>query len=305
MSLNLLNLNFRKIQYFLTVVEEGSITNAANKLYVTQPLLSKNISELERALDIRLFHRDKRLLELTEAGKYLYSNWKLLINQISDSIEEAGAIQRGSSETITVACDYLHILSASELWIGPISRYMADHPHIKANITSDDLGALKSKLINREYQLIVSSFHSAWGLDNRFCSKVIARVPSCFIVRKGHPFIQKHGKNFPFTLLKDQEFLCIHPHISKFPQDTFIAWCLEKGFRPRITGYMENQLNQILEVKASDKWLMSLELKSLMEDPALEVISIEDQITDIVLIWSRDSSKNVHDLTEYFPTLKA
>ena len=49
----LFDLSFRKIQYYLMVVEEGSLTRAAKRLFISQPMLSKAVKELEQELAIQ------------------------------------------------------------------------------------------------------------------------------------------------------------------------------------------------------------------------------------------------------------
>lgn len=65
-------MNFQNLQYFLAVAEEGSITRAAERLFISQQALSNHITRLEEELGCRLFTR-KPNLELTYAGKYFQS----------------------------------------------------------------------------------------------------------------------------------------------------------------------------------------------------------------------------------------
>ena len=60
---------FKNYEYFLTIAEEGNISRAAEKLYVTQPSLSKYLKRLEENLGVELFSRDSYPLKLTEAGR--------------------------------------------------------------------------------------------------------------------------------------------------------------------------------------------------------------------------------------------
>ena len=62
------------IQYyynFVTIVESGSLTAAAEKLHIAQPALSNQIKALEQKYGTRLFYRGARKLELTDAGAIL------------------------------------------------------------------------------------------------------------------------------------------------------------------------------------------------------------------------------------------
>ena len=61
----------RVLRYYLAVVAEGNISAAANALHITQPTLSRQIKELEEELDVTLFYRKGKTIELTKEGRYL------------------------------------------------------------------------------------------------------------------------------------------------------------------------------------------------------------------------------------------
>ena len=61
-----------QLETFLTVAEAGSFNKAAEKLYISPPAVIKQINLLERDLDLRLFLRTHRGLQLTKAGQSLY-----------------------------------------------------------------------------------------------------------------------------------------------------------------------------------------------------------------------------------------
>src|SRR5512139_1451809 len=62
-------MEIRQIQYFLSVVETGSFTAAADEHYISQSSLSKIIIALEKEIEVPLFDRSKRRVFLTEAGE--------------------------------------------------------------------------------------------------------------------------------------------------------------------------------------------------------------------------------------------
>ncbi|NLL19345.1 MAG: LysR family transcriptional regulator, partial [Clostridia bacterium] len=61
-------MNLRHLSIFISVCNEGSMTKAAEKLYMTQPSVSQAIAELERHYRVPLFERFGKKLYLTEAG---------------------------------------------------------------------------------------------------------------------------------------------------------------------------------------------------------------------------------------------
>ena len=66
-------MDFHQLQYFVAIAESGSITAAAKKLFLSQPPLSMQMKRLEKELGCVLFLRGAREVQLTEAGKLLYT----------------------------------------------------------------------------------------------------------------------------------------------------------------------------------------------------------------------------------------
>ena len=75
-------MDLKQIRYFVAVAEERSFTVAAERLHITQPPLSRQIQLLEEFLDVQLFKRDSRPIELTEAGRLFYEQSLQLLKRI-------------------------------------------------------------------------------------------------------------------------------------------------------------------------------------------------------------------------------
>lgn len=80
-------MDLKRLHYFATVAEEGSITAGAKKLFLSQPPLSAQLKELEKELGCVLFERGPRNITLTEPGKILYGYAKTIL-EISKAAEE-------------------------------------------------------------------------------------------------------------------------------------------------------------------------------------------------------------------------
>lgn len=65
-------LNYHHLLYFRTVVREGGVSKAAEKLRLSQPTISTQVRQLERALGERLFEKKGRTLQLTDVGQHVY-----------------------------------------------------------------------------------------------------------------------------------------------------------------------------------------------------------------------------------------
>ncbi|WP_321394648.1 LysR family transcriptional regulator [Emcibacter sp.] len=79
-----------QLRYFLAIVETGSFTKAAERVYVTQPTLSAGIQKLEAALETRLFDRSSKRVFLTESGSRFVDRAKAILHQVSLAEAEMG-----------------------------------------------------------------------------------------------------------------------------------------------------------------------------------------------------------------------
>ena len=70
-----------QLKYFTVICEQGSLSAAAQALYLAQPSLSAAVAELEEEFGLPLFHRHRRGMTLTEAGTRLYEQAKALLEQ--------------------------------------------------------------------------------------------------------------------------------------------------------------------------------------------------------------------------------
>jgi DNA-binding transcriptional LysR family regulator len=122
---------FRHLKAFITVARLGSFTSAAKVLHISQPALTVQIQQFEEALNIRLFDRDTRSLQLTTlALEYMPSFERLLADYeaLSNSVASAS---RGAHGSIGIAC--LPSVSATILPLA-VTRYRVQHPDVRIAI---------------------------------------------------------------------------------------------------------------------------------------------------------------------------
>lgn len=97
-----------EIKYFRlikTIVEEGSIANSSEKLFLTQSALSHQLRELEEQLAFKVFIRNRNQWKLTEEGKELYQLALQVLNAIEQGFHKIQHIREGSSGTIRVSTE--------------------------------------------------------------------------------------------------------------------------------------------------------------------------------------------------------
>ncbi|MEA3138662.1 MAG: hypothetical protein QOK23_831 [Gammaproteobacteria bacterium] len=95
-------MDLRQLRYFMAVAEEGHITRAAEKLGIQQPPLSRLIKTIERELDVRLFIRRPRGVELTEAGNSFRREAAQVLAGMENAVEATKSTARGERGRICV-----------------------------------------------------------------------------------------------------------------------------------------------------------------------------------------------------------
>lgn len=87
-------MELRHLRYFVTVAEEQNLTQAAKRLYISQPPLTRAIMQLEEELGVQLFLRHSRGLELTSAGMYFFPQAQQILKRIETLVEDTRRIDK-------------------------------------------------------------------------------------------------------------------------------------------------------------------------------------------------------------------
>ena len=133
-------MEIRLLKYFYTIAEEGTISQAAEVLHITQPTLSRQLKELEDELGTALFTRDNRKMVLTEAGLFLKSRAEEILS-LTDQTMQAFEDRKKHlfSGHFTIGCveaDNSDTLSLI------LEEFINDYPDVRFHIhsgTGDDI----------------------------------------------------------------------------------------------------------------------------------------------------------------------
>ncbi|MEA2909812.1 MAG: hypothetical protein QOJ15_1893 [Bradyrhizobium sp.] len=95
-------MDLRHLRYFVIVAEVGHITGAAERLGIQQPPLSRLIKTMERELDVLLFRRKARGVELTDAGRTFHDKARAILAEFDDAFEVTRRTARGEQGRIRI-----------------------------------------------------------------------------------------------------------------------------------------------------------------------------------------------------------
>ncbi|MBP2631798.1 MAG: transcriptional regulator, LysR family [Firmicutes bacterium] len=128
-------INFKKLQYFLTVAEEGQITKAAKKLCIAQPPLTHQLKTLEEELGVKLIKKIGRNIQLTEAGYALRDSGEQILELVNKAQKELKDIEQGEAGTLSIGS-----VTAWGATVLPdqICNYSLKYPKIRFQIYDGD-----------------------------------------------------------------------------------------------------------------------------------------------------------------------
>lgn len=173
----------RTCRYFTTIVQEKNISQAARRLYISQPSLSRFLSDLEKELGVSLFLRETGSLSLTSAGNQFYQYIKKLKELESSFSSEIKSAPDHLEQTLTVGAGSItspHLAGK----VFPIFR--REYPEIGLRLVEDIHVNLLSRLSSGELDLALLVASGADDLSGRHV-KLLASSPRLFVISRSHP----------------------------------------------------------------------------------------------------------------------
>jgi DNA-binding transcriptional LysR family regulator len=134
------------MSYFLAIVEEGSITKAADRLHLAQPYLSQQLKLLEDELGVKLVERTTRKFQVTEAGKMLTYRAKQMLDLAEKTVKELKDFNEGIKGTLSIGC----VSSSETLLTKKIYDFHKMYPNVSFEIhqgSTDGISELLKKSI--------------------------------------------------------------------------------------------------------------------------------------------------------------
>jgi len=120
-------LELRHLRYFVAVAEELHFRRAAERLFISQPGLSRQIRQLEDKLGYPLFLRTNRAVSLTPAGAYLLTEATAILQRLNGALHHARALHEGQEGRL----NFGYVGSAMQNIIpGLLLRFRQDYPKV-------------------------------------------------------------------------------------------------------------------------------------------------------------------------------
>ncbi|GGE72672.1 transcriptional regulator [Streptosporangium jomthongense] len=173
------------LKAFLTIVDQGSFSEAAELLHITQPAISKRLATLENQLGTTLVDRSQRQLRLTESGSRLLPHARKILDEIHNAriaLSPDSSLIEG--ELLIIASHHIGLHHLPK-WL---RRFKREHPHVAINLQFMESDAAYEQMRKRNAELAFVTLSDSMPASFH----VFAQWPDpmAFVVGKDHPLAE-------------------------------------------------------------------------------------------------------------------
>lgn len=273
-------MELRVLNYFLATAEELNMTRAAEKLLVSQPALSRQISDLEDELGVKLFLRKPRQLVLTPAGRYLQEQAKEILT-LAKKTERNLQSSTIISGDLTIAAGESY---AMQRIANIISNIIQDYPSVKFHILSGDYSFAERRLNTGtvDFAVIIGNL----SLSNYASLQLPEKDKWGIVVNQDDPLAQK-------KFIGPQD-LINRPILNSRQADThhlFDNWFGNYKDQINMIGTYNLIFNGSLMVKNHAAIMLSLDKLNDATPSGLKFIPLKPQVLQpINVIWKKETT---------------
>jgi DNA-binding transcriptional LysR family regulator len=223
-------MELRHLRYFIAVAEEGHITRAAERLGMQQPPLSQRIKAIERELDVQLFRRKARGVDLTDAGRTFLDNARAMLAHFDHTFETTRRTARGEQGRICVG---VTPTSPFHPFVPRVIRAFREaYPKVFLRL-DERLGHELVEQLRRE-RIDVAFIRTPVADPEGLVIHPLPDEPMLVALPRGHALARRTRESaILLKLLARETFILYGPPGTAF-YDVTMSACRAAGFTPRI-----------------------------------------------------------------------
>lgn len=266
------------------VAQELNFSRAALKLYTAQPSLSQQIKDLEDFIDVQLFIRSKRKVELTEEGLVFLEHAKNILESADKAVSITRQVKKSKELKITIG-----FVPVAEMKIFPfiIPKLTEIFPDLKVELLSLNDTQIVSDLHNGRIDIAISR---ADVNNHEISSQLIFEEPLIFLINNQHPFSKLN--KIPLKALQEIDFIIPAEEVSSVLHHKILKFAEDKKINLKIKQRASNILFNINSINITQSCTI---LPSYIVDIAYENIvvkKLESDLPTINLYLSKRTSNN-------------
>jgi DNA-binding transcriptional LysR family regulator len=269
-------MELRHLRYFVAVAEELHFTRAAARLQTAQPALSQQIRNLERELKVQLFHRTRRSVQLTDAGRAFLEEARHVLAAVDRA--QRAAQQARTGELGQLAIGFIPGV-APDLLPDLIRAYRARYPDVDVVLreldTTQQIDALLAGKIQVGLLIAIS--------DDRLQTHILRRQP--FVVALPAEHRLAHQRSVRLRDLASERWII--PSLERSP--VLFTACAREGFTPLVAQYAtEHEARLALVASGLGIALIAGPGRPKSRHIAYKPIDRPKLTADVVAAWRRD-----------------
>ena len=219
-------MELRHLLYFQAVAEELNYRKAAERLFISQPGLSRQIKQLEELLGVQLLERDKKHVELTTAGAFLKGEVDFVVNHLESTKNQLKLIESGKvgelrigflgSASNQILPDLLSRLNAEETLITTSLEELSNSVQVEM-IQKDklDLGFVRLASVPEDLEI-----------------EPVFRDTFSLVVPENHPI--RNQDFLSVSQFSEESFILFSSDYSNYYYEQIMGICRDAGFSPKI-----------------------------------------------------------------------
>jgi DNA-binding transcriptional LysR family regulator len=219
-------MELRHLIYFQAVAEELNYRKAAERLFISQPGLSRQIKQLEEMLGVQLFERDKKHVELTTSGSFLKGEVDFLINHLDSTKTQLKLIESGKVGELRIG-----FLGSASNRVLPdlLNRINGEQPMITTSL-EELSNAVQVEMIQKDK--LDLGFVRLASVPEDLEMRPILRDSFSIVVPQNHPIGESDFLSV--SQFADESFILFSSDYSNYYYEQIISICRDSGFSPKI-----------------------------------------------------------------------
>ncbi len=231
-------MNYTKYDYIVTIAELQNISKAAQKLFVSQPFLTKFINNLEQELGVKLFNRNTHPICLTYAGERYVSEIKKILeieHRLAKEMEEISNMCRGRLVIGISSC-------RAALWLPHVlPAFQNEYAGIEIKIVEGTFSYLEEQLLKEKIDVILTSLPI---YSDEIEYEVLMENQVLLVVPQTHPILKEidvSGNDLNHLIYIDPQKLNLQPFITLMPGQGLhrITWQIFEQYNIKPGSIME------------------------------------------------------------------
>ncbi|MCD8401966.1 LysR family transcriptional regulator [Tenacibaculum finnmarkense] len=277
----------RHLRYFLAVAECLHFRKAAERLFISQPGLSRQIKQMEADLEVQLFVRHNRKVALTEAGSYLKGALTQNLKNLNHIFEHAKLLQEGKNGHL----NFGYVGSAmQEIIPNLLIEFKKDHPNVQFGLQEMDNQKQIDSLLSKDIDI---GFVRLDRVPRGLAIQPILKEPFCLVLPKNHPVNTANFKGL--SALKNESFILFDPSYSPSYHEKVMQIFDDAKFAPIIS---HNTIHAASIYKlVENNFGLSIVPKSLQYgyDMGVQFIDLTTikQRTTLSVVWDKNNSNPI------------